>query len=326
MQIQTLGFFDLQVNGFAGVDFNDPNCSSEELDRAIAAMHRGGVTQCLPTLITSSLERFASCARVLTASRNPAIAGIHMEGPYISPEDGPRGAHTREFVTKASVDDFCRRQEAADGRIVLVTLAPEVEGALELIEYLVQAGIKVAIGHTAADPGVIRDAVKAGATLSTHLGNGCAQSLPRHPNHLWEQLAADELHASFIVDGHHLSPAVVKTMIRAKTPSRSILVTDATAASGSSPGRYMLGGVEVELSASGRVAVPGANNLAGSALTLATAIENAVRFCGVTLEEAVAMASTIPAVFLGIETLGMVRLEWGEERAVLEILSVDAGS
>ena len=118
-----------------------------------------------------------------------------MEGPYISPEDGARGAHRREDISPPSVDDFRRRQAAAGGRIRLVTVAPEVPGVLPVIEQLVKDGVRVAIGHTAASPQQVRDAVSAGATMSTHLGNGCAQMLPRHPNFLWEQLAADELMA-----------------------------------------------------------------------------------------------------------------------------------
>src|SRR5688500_9008717 len=142
--------------------------------RALAAMRDTGVTRCLPTIITSSTAHFAACAQAILQHPHVGIAGLHMEGPYISPLDGPRGAHPREHVRPASIDDFQRRQDAAGGRIVLVTLAPETTGALALIEYLVQQRICVAIGHTAATPGQIADAVRAGATVSTHLGNGCA--------------------------------------------------------------------------------------------------------------------------------------------------------
>ena len=231
------GLFDLQVNGFAGIDFNLPGLSDEQIDFALDRMRSTGVTRCLPTLITSSFDGFAACARAIARSSNAAIAGIHMEGPYLSPEDGPRGAHLREHVTAASIDDFKRRQDAASGRILLVTLAPEVNGALALIEHLVANGVRVAIGHTAATPAQIGDAIRAGATLATHLGNGCAQMLPRHPNVIWELLGADEVMASLIVDGHHLPSATVRSMVRAKGPPRTILVTDATAAAACSPGR-----------------------------------------------------------------------------------------
>ena len=275
--------------------------------RAVAAIEKTGVTRFLPTLITSPLESFAACARTLRRAEHPALAGIHMEGPYISPEDGPRGAHAREHVRGADVDDFRRRQEAADGRIRLVTLAPESPGALRLVEHLVASGVRVAIGHTAASAAQIQDAVSAGATLSTHLGNGCAGTLPRHPNLIWEQLGEDRLLASFIVDGHHLPPATVRAMIRAKTPARAILVTDAMAAAGMPPGVYTLGGQKVELDNTGRVAAPGASNLAGSALTLDAAIGRTVRYTGLPLDAVVEMASRRPAEYIGIQPAGAGR-------------------
>jgi N-acetylglucosamine-6-phosphate deacetylase len=308
VQIECAGLFDLQVNGFAGVDFNDPACTGEQVSLAIGAMRATGVTRCLPTLITSSLDRFTSCARVLASHTDAAIAGIHMEGPYISAADGFRGAHPREHVCEATIEDFERRQEAACGRILLVTLAPEVPGALTLIEHLTGRGVRVALGHTNATGAQIADAIAAGASLSTHLGNGCATMLPRHPNVLWEQLAADRLLASFIVDGHHLPAATVKAMIRAKTPTRSILVTDAIAAAGCPPGRYRLGSLDVDLDAHGRVAAPGSTLLAGSALTMDRAIANVVQYAGVAVEEAIAMASTRPAAYLGLQPAGRVSL------------------
>jgi N-acetylglucosamine-6-phosphate deacetylase len=322
MRVEFPGFFDIQVNGFAGVDFNTPGCTPEQLKHAVDALRKTGVTRFLPTLITSSFERFSSCARALLDFPDAAVAGIHMEGPYISPHDGPRGAHPRRHVVEASIEDFRRRQEAARGRIVFVTLAPEVPGAIRLIEHLVESNVRAAVGHTAASPEQIRDAVKAGATLSTHLGNGCAQMLARHPNFIWEQLAADDLVASFIADGHHLPPATVKGMMRAKTPARSILVTDATAAAGCPPGFYVIGEERVELTADGRVSAPGAPNLAGSALAMNTAVANTVRFTGLHLKEVLPMASTLPARYLGLESAGRVSAEWDQENCSLSVREV----
>jgi N-acetylglucosamine-6-phosphate deacetylase len=316
------GFIDLQVNGFAGVDFGDASLTSDRLLGAVEAMRRTGVTRFLPTLITSSLDTFAACARVITRTASPAIAGIHMEGPYISPEDGPRGAHPRAHVRGADLEDFERRVDACDGRLRLLTIAPESPGVLKVVEAARAAGITVAIGHTGASPAQVADAVSAGATMSTHLGNGCAQMVPRHPNFIWEQLADDRLTASFIVDGHHLPPATVKAMIRAKTPSRSVLVTDAIAAAGMPPGRYTLGGQEVELSPSGRVAAPGAPNLAGSALRLDAAIGNTVRFTGLTLEDVVRMATTTPAACVGLTPAGRIAAEWDAVACTLRITQV----
>ena len=323
MTIELPGLFDLQLNGFGGVDFNAPGLTADRIDEAVQRVRLTGVTRCLPTLITSSFEAFAARARVISRLSSPAMAGIHMEGPYLSPDDGPRGAHRRADVRPASIDDFRRRQEAADGRIVLVTLAPEVDGAIALIEFLVESGVRVACGHTAATPEQTAHAVAAGATLATHLGNGCAHMLPRHPNTIWELLAADTVFASFIVDGHHLPPATVKTMIRAKGVSRSILVTDAVAAAGCEPGTHTLGGVTCELSEDGRISLPGTPYLAGSALTLDRAIANTVRYTGLPLESVVPMASTIPAAYLGLTTRGTVHAEWDPETADLRVRRVD---
>ena len=322
MQIEFPGLFDLQVNGFAGVDFNNPLATPEDLYRAIEKMRGTGVTRFLATLVTSSFERFARCAKTLTRTPHPAIAGFHMEGPYISPEDGPRGGHPREHVVGASIADFSRRQEAAAGRIKLVTLAPEAPGAIALIEHLAGSGIRAAIGHTAASPEQIRDAVKAGATLSTHLGNGCAMQMPRHPNVIWEQLAADGLWASFIVDGHHLPPATVKAMVRAKTTRRTLLVTDAVTAAGCVPGTYELNGVQVVLSEDGRVFRPGTPWLYGSAITLDRAVANTVRFTGLPLEEILPTASSQPAKYLGLQPAGRVTADWNAAQCRLSGLKV----
>lgn len=319
LTIELPGLVDLQVNGFHGVDFNDSGLTADRVEEVLERIRATGVTRCLPTLITSAFEDFSVRARVISRVSSPAIAGIHMEGPYLSPDDGPRGAHPRAHIRPASIDDFKRRQDAANGRIVLVTLAPEVDGAFALIEYLAASGVRVAIGHTAAAPEQIARAIAAGATLATHLGNGCAQMLPRHPNPIWELLAADTVFASFIADGHHLPPTTVKAMIRAKGVPRAILVTDAVAAAGLAPGRHTIGGVTSELSADGRVSLPGTAYLAGSVLTLDRAIANTVRYTGLPIDDVIAMASTNPARCIGISTAGTTRAEWDPDTARLRV-------
>ena len=322
MRIESPGLFDLQLNGYGGVDFNDPTVTPEAVSRALDTLQDTGVTRCLPTLITSSFDDFAPCARAVVASGHPAVAGLHMEGPYISPEDGPRGAHPREWTREASLDDFERRQEAAEGRIRLVTLAPEVPGTLPLVEHLVKAGVRVAIGHSGAAKDVITNAVSAGATMSTHLGNGCSDILPRHPNVLWTQLAEDRLVAGLIVDGIHLPPEMVKTMVRAKTPERVILVTDAVTCAGCAPGRYRLGPLEVELSPEGRVWSPTSGTLAGSALLLPNGVANLCRFTGMAIEEALPLASTSPAAYLDETPRGTLDLDWDPAAGTLRVETV----
>lgn len=321
MRYRLPGLCDLQVNGFAGIDYNNANLRAEDLSRSLETMRRTGVTLCLPTVITSSTAHFSKCVAGLQQIEDATIAGLHMEGPYISPVDGPRGAHPLEHVADASVDDFERRQEAAQGKIKLVTLAPEVPGAMKLIEHLVAKKIVVAIGHSNADTASIQDAVTAGATMSTHLGNGCHSTMDRHHNILWPQLAEDRLSAGIIVDGHHLPKPVVQAMVKAKCIERSVLVTDAVAAAGAPPGIYQLGNFEVELNAAGRVNQVGASNLAGSALTLDQAVARTSAWCELPLETAWEMASTLPAKIISTLPRGHVDIEWNADNGRLEILS-----
>ena len=322
MTVRFPGFFDIQVNGFGGVDFNSPDLTAEEVARAISALRAGGVTRFLPTLITGPVDRFARCARTLVAAADPAIAGIHMEGPYISPKDGARGAHPAAHTCGASLDDFARRQDAANGRITLVTLAPEVPGALTLIEHLAREGVRVALGHSDAGPALVHDAIRAGATMSTHLGTGCAAILPRHPNLIWEQLAADELLASFIVDGHHLPPATVKASIRAKSPARTILTTDAMAAAGCAPGPYRIGELDIVVGQDRRVSLSGTPYLAGSALTMAEAVGKTVQFTGMPLEEVTPLASSVPAAYMKVPLAGTVTASWEPDTCALHVIEV----
>jgi len=320
MRVSFPGFFDLQVNGFAGVDFNSPGRSVEEIQLALKALRATGVTHCLPTLISSSLDDFATCVKQVAASGDKTIAGFHMEGPYISPLNGARGAHPLDYLREPSIDDFRRRQEAAHGHIVLVTLAPELSGALPLIEQLVKEDVRVAIGHTMANGSQIRAAISAGARLSTHLGNGCPEMLHRHDNVIWEQLAADSLYACVIADGHHLPDAVLKSTVRAKGLSRTILVTDATAAAAAAPGSYKLGSVAIKGQENGYVSTAGSAYLAGSALTMDRAVANVARVCGLALEDVLPMATTNAARALGIGPADEVAAEWdaADHRLVIE--------
>lgn len=294
------GFLDLQVNGFAGVDFNRPALTPEELRRALAALWRHGVTRFLPTVITASPTNM--CATLAALARaceedpvlSHAIPALHLEGPFLAPEDGPRGAHPATHVRDPDWDLFQRLQGAGRGRIGLVTLAPERPGAIGLIWQLRQAGVAVGLGHTDAAPEEIDQAVAAGAQLSCHLGNGAHAVLPRHRNYLQKQLATDSLLASIIVDGHHLPDFVVQNIVRCKGVERILLVTDAMAAAAAPPGRYRMGEVLAEVGPDGYVRLPGTPYLAGSALTMERAVENAARFAGVPLGQAIGWATVTP--------------------------------
>lgn len=299
------GFIDLQLNGYIGVDFNNTETAPSQILDATKALWKTGVTSYCPTIITGSSDHIAGCIEniMLAADQHPevdeAIAGLHIEGPFISPEDGPRGAHPREHVRPPDWDEFKSWQSKADGLIRIVTLSPEWPESIDFIAHAVDSGVIVAIGHTAATPAQIDAAVKAGARLSTHLGNGSHARIDRHPNYIWEQLASDDLWASFIIDGHHLPPSVVKCFLRAKTADRSILVTDAIAAAGLPSGNYKLGEVAVEVTPERKVCLPGTPYLAGSVLEMHDAIANLVRFSDTSLGDALKMASYNPAAILG---------------------------
>jgi N-acetylglucosamine-6-phosphate deacetylase len=259
------------------------------------------VVHFLPTVITQSAAHIERCLRAIVAACaedaavRASVVGIHLEGPYLSAIEGARGVHPVEHIRWPDWDEFAHFQEAARGNIRIVTLAPELPGALPFIERLARDGMVVAIGHTLATPNELIRAVDAGATLSTHLGNGAPSTLPRHPNVIWEQLAEDRLFASAIFDGHHLPTSVMKILVRAKGIDRLILTSDATALARMPPGVYddQLGGA-VELHADGRLSLLGTPYLAGSASSLKDGVENAVRLAGCTLAQACRFASANP--------------------------------
>jgi N-acetylglucosamine-6-phosphate deacetylase len=294
------GFVDIQVNGFAGFDFNDPQVTLEEVATALAMIVSTGVTRCLPTVITGGHDEMLACLTTLRKAQKElpdrdAIAGFHVEGPYIGAEDGPRGAHPLRWVRPPSFEEYRGWQAATDNNIRLVTLSPHWPEAPEWIRAVVKDGVTVSIGHTGATGEQIAAAADAGATLSTHLGNGAHKVMLRHPNYLWDQMAEDRLNASFIVDGIHLGRSFLRTALRAKTVARSVLVTDASAPAGTPPGRYKLGEQWADHTADGRVVLVGTDKLAGSALKMNQGIANLVHLGGLSLPDAVQLATVNPA-------------------------------
>ena len=292
------GMIDLQVNGFAGVDYNSPDTPQDEIARSIEVIRRTGVTRFFPTVITGSYKNITGSLGNLARAKRELSNGnslvrFHVEGPWISPVDGPRGAHPKEHVRAATVDEWKRFEEAAEGHIGILTLAPEQEGALSLIEHVTEQGrAVVALGHTNADTSRIKDAIRAGATMSTHLGNGSHQVIARFPNYILDQMASDELCAGLIVDGIHLDPSFVKIAVRAKGLDRCVLVTDAVAPAGCPPGIYRIGHLEVELTPENRVELTSSRRLAGSALTMDSGLAKLIQFAEIPLCEALKTATT----------------------------------
>jgi N-acetylglucosamine-6-phosphate deacetylase len=321
------GLVDVQINGYGGQEFSSLKLTPERVAEIVRRHDRLGVTQLCPTVTTEGFETLAHAMRTINATcrRWPQIErripGIHLEGPYISPHDGPRGAHPLPHCRPPDWDEFQRLQEAAGGRIRIVTLSPEYAEAERFIARAAASGVLVAIGHTSADSDQIRAAVDAGARLSTHLGNGAHRELRRHPNYLWDQLAEDRLTASLIADGHHLPAEVVKTFVRAKTPERCILVSDESGLAGLPPGRYTSNLCDVEILDDGRLVIAGQRQLlAGASRPLCDGIVNVMRFAGVDLATAIEMAVMRPARMIGCDHQGLAE----GQRADLVLFQLDA--
>jgi N-acetylglucosamine-6-phosphate deacetylase len=301
------GFIDIQSNGYGGHEFSSPALTVENVAKIAGRQAAFGVTQFLPTVTTASgdtirhsLRTIAQACRELPDVAH-TIPGIHVEGPYIAIADGPRGAHPLEHCRPPDWSEFQSFQEAAEGRVRLLTLSPEYAEAPDFIRRAVASGVVISIGHMSADSAQIRAAVDAGARLSTHLGNGAHRTLRRHPNYLWDQLADDRLMASLIVDGHHLPREVVQTMVRAKTPARCILVSDLSGLAGLPPGLYDTELCELEILADGRLVIAGQDQLlAGASLPISDGVANVMAFAGVDLATAVDMATLHPSELLGL--------------------------
>ncbi|MFC4245288.1 N-acetylglucosamine-6-phosphate deacetylase [Gryllotalpicola reticulitermitis] len=325
------GLIDLQVNGIAGFDLNRGAPDPENVVGAARALRSEGVVRFCPTVGTASEEHIVGALRAIATACDDhpeagyAVAGVHVEGPFISAEDGPRGVHDPAQVRDPDWDEFLRWQDAAGGRIRIVTLAPERPGSAAFIARLREAGVIASIGHTGANESQIAEAIAAGATMSTHLGNGAHAVLPRHPNYIWAQLADDRLTAGFIADGFHLGAAPLTAMLRAKGP-RAVLVSDVSSLARMPPGRYRgVQHTEVVLEPTGRLHIADEPRLlAGSASPLLDGIRFILTAGIASLTEAIELASTRPAGFLGLAdgggelreggTCDLVRFSWDGER------------
>ncbi len=300
------GLFDIQVNGYRGLWFGSESLTTDQVVEIVQALADRGIARCFPTIITSSFEAMQHGLRIMRqAARQSEIVqavvrGFHLEGPYISPVDGPRGAHPLQHVRGADYAEFSCWQQAAEDMVRLVTIAPEVEGAIPFIHRATQSGVVVSIGHTDATAVQITAAVDAGASMSTHLGNGCSSMLHRHSGVLWSQLADDRLTASVIADGWHLPQAVLQSFLRCKQLPRIVLTCDVSGFGGCSPGRYDSGDVQVDVLADGRIVVAGQTQyLAGSGATTGDCVAHLMNACGLNLATVWDLASQQPASIFG---------------------------
>ncbi len=299
------GLCDIQVNGFKGIWFSSETLTTEEVETVIHWYLERGITLCLPTLITNSAAALEHGLATIRAARDRSpllrqvIAGCHVEGPWISPEEGSRGAHPLEHVRPADFAEFCRWQQVSGNLVRLVTLAPEVPHAIHVVKRIVKSGVHVSIGHTSATPHEITAAIDAGATLGTHLGNGCAGLIPRHQNVFWPQLADDRLTCSVIADGWHVPEAMLNCIVRCKSLDRLILTSDVSGFGGCQAGQYRTGAVEVDVLDDGRIVVAGQTQfLAGSGATTGDCVARFMSSCKIPLHAAWNLASTEPAALL----------------------------
>lgn len=308
------GLCDLQLNGYGGLDFNGETAPSEEkLLQMVGLYQKEGCTSFLPTLITNAVQAIKE--RILAFERlrsNPILAapilGYHIEGPFISPHDGPRGAHPSVYVRKPELEPIEDWHRASGGRLKILTLSPEWENSCEIITKVCALGVVLSIGHTAATAEQITSAVWSGASMVTHFGNGASVELRRHPNFMWQQLAEDGLALGLIPDGFHLPDAVLKTAVSVKK-EKFFLVSDSTAFGGMKAGSYesLIGG-KVVLSPEGRLSL--AENpalLAGSAQSLRHGVEHMVNAQILPLGEAWHHASCVPASLVGAPELASLR-------------------
>jgi len=320
------GLVDIQINGYIGVDFADQDLTLDGIRKATKALWQNGVTSYLPTVITNSEEKLLNSFKVLATAFDDneigkSIPGFHLEGPYISPVAGYRGAHLEKYIKPPVWDEFVKLQEAANNGIKLITLAPESDGAIPFIRQCVENDIVVSLGHHNGSAEVINDAADAGATMATHLGNGCANTIDRHKNPLWPQLANDNIIPTIIADGAHLNVEEVQCFYKIKGVDRTILVSDALDLAGLPPGEYIRSERKILLTP--EVAkFPVENCLAGAAIPISACVSNMIRFAGCSLEDAIQMASTNPAKAIQLNNIGEISQN---KRADLVLFTMEDG-
>jgi N-acetylglucosamine-6-phosphate deacetylase len=322
---------DLQVNGFAGVDFQQDNLTAAQLLQAARGLRTAACARFFLTLITDDwttmLERLRHVRELRAASTElqSSIAGWHIEGPFLSTEPGYHGAHDPARMFNAAASHIAQLREIAGSDPVLLTLSPERAGAMQAIATAVASGIKVNLGHTNAPAEVLQQAVKAGATGFTHLANGCPRELDRHDNIILRVLETPGLTVNLIPDGTHVSPPLFRLIHRALGNDAIYYSSDAMAAGGAPPGKYKLGKLEVEVGADQVVRQPGKALFAGSALRPVEGVFRAAEMLRSSWQESWKRFSEIPARLAGLRaglTVGdpshLCALTFSEDRKLLE--------
>lgn len=308
------GLIDNQVNGYKGFSFVDigQELTKEGIKTITSGFWEAGITTYLPTITTNEHNIFLKNFKLLAEVKNDpetrgSIAGYHLEGPYISPVNGFRGAHPLIHVRNPDWNEFMELYNASQKNILQVTLAPEVEGAMDFISKCKELGVKVGLAHHNASPEQIREAVDRGATIVTHLGNSLPNSINRWNNPIWPQLSDDRLNISIICDGFHLTPEQANTFYKVKGAEKTIVTSDMSPLGGLTPGFYLNAiGDTLELKAEGVVMYPAQNVLSGSASTLSRMIGNVMKFTGCDLATAIQMSSTNPARLYGLDDRGKI--------------------
>jgi N-acetylglucosamine-6-phosphate deacetylase len=306
------GLIDIQINGYMGVDFSDQNLKIEDLRKATRSLRKLGITTFLPTVVPNERSHMKRSFQLLSEMLKDeeigmSIPGFHLEGPYISPVQGYRGAHLEKYIRQPDWEEFSEFLDAAQNRIKLITLAPEVKDAIPFIRKCKEKGLVVSLGHHNGNAEEIESAANAGASLSTHLGNGCANMIDRHLNPLWPQLANDKLTASIIVDGFHLTKEEVKCFYKMKGPEKTILISDAVDLAGLAPGEYTRREKKLVLTPENVVRFPAENVLAGAATPISICVGNMMKYTGCGLAKAIQMASTNPAKLLSLNDRGEIK-------------------
>lgn len=295
-------FIDIQVNGYAGIDFLGDLVTREQFHLVIDRLRAGGNRAALPTITTDDIPMMAARVRNLRTlidedkATRKLMPAFHIEGPCISPEEGYRGAHRPEKIKPATPALFEPIVDAAGGwdRVAMVTLAPEVDRDLRTTRHLVENGVVVAVGHTNASLEILREAESAGASIFTHLGNGCASSIPRHDNIINRALSLEKMKYSLIPDGHHLPWFVIKLWIKSLGIERFVFTTDCVSPADAPPGRYTVAQWEVDVGTDGMVRPAGKSHLAGSSLTMRQAYDNAINHLDLSPRDARRLTSEWP--------------------------------